>query len=248
MLLENKIAIVTGGGSGIGEASAIAMAAEGATIVIGNRSADTGEAVCHKIETAGGTAIFQRTDVAKAEDNAALVARAESEYGRLDLAFCNAGIFMEDSVPIDQMPDDQIERGIAINLTGTIYTIKYAVGAMLRAGGGSIVNNSSIFGLQGMVGLSWYTAAKHGINGITKNTALEYATQNIRVNSICPGMTKTPAFDLSTGGDDELFAGVVPMGRISMADEVADAVVFLLSDKARYITGAILSADGGMSA
>jgi len=248
MLLENKIAIVTGGGSGIGEASALAMAAEGATIVIGNRSVDMGEAVCHKIESAGGTAIFQRTDIAKAEDNAALVARAESEYGRLDLAFCNAGIFMEDTVPLDQMPDNQIERGIGINLTGNIYTIKYALGAMLRAGGGSIVNNSSIFGLRGMEGLSWYTAAKHGLNGITKNTALEYAKQNIRVNAICPGITKTPALDLSSNGDDEMFAGGVPMGRISMADEVADTVVFLLSDKARYVTGAVLSVDGGMSA
>jgi len=248
MLLENKIGIVTGGGSGIGEATALAMAAEGATVVIGNRTVETGEAVCHKIESAGGKAIFQRTDIASAADNEALVARAEQEYGRLDLAFCNAGIFMEDSVPIHEMPVDQIERGININLTGNIYTIKYSVAAMLRAGGGSIVTNSSIFGLKGMVGLSWYTAAKHGINGITKNTALEYADQNIRVNAIAPGMTKTPSFDESTGGDDELFAGVVPMGRISQSSEIADAVVYLMSDKASYITGAVLSADGGMSA
>ena len=248
MLLEDKIAIITGGGSGIGRASALAMAAEGAAIVVGNRSVDEGESICHEIEGAGGRAVFQRTDVSKAEDCAGLVARAESEYGRLDLAFCNAGKFMDDVVPLHEMPDDQISFGIDVNLKGVAYTMKYALAAMLRAGGGAIVNNASIFGLKGMAGLSWYTATKHGILGLTKNAALEYAQLNVRVNAIAPGMTKTPSFDESTGGDDELFAGAVPMGRISMADEVADPVVFLLSDKARYITGATLSVDGGMSA
>ena len=154
MLLENKVAIITGGGSGIGRASALAMAKEGAAIVVGNRSVDQGESVCHDITQAGGRAVFQRTDVAKAEDNEALVARAESEFGQLNLAFCNAGKFMDEVLPIHEMPDSEISLGIDINLKGVAYTMKYAIAAMLRAGGGAIVNNASIFGLRGMAGLS----------------------------------------------------------------------------------------------
>ncbi len=248
MLLENKVGLVTGGGTGIGRSSAIAMAREGASIVIGNRSVDRGEATCHEIEKAGGKAIFHRTDVAIHEDCEALVAAAEKEYGKLDLAFCNAGLFHEDVVPLDEMPIDQISTGIDVNLKGVLYTMKYSLKAMLRAGGGAIVNNSSIFGFKGMVGLNWYTATKHGVIGITRASALEYATRDIRINAVCPGMTKSPAFDLSTGGDDELFAGAVPMGRIAQSEETAEAVIWLLSDRASYVTGSVLSVDGGMAA
>ncbi|MBI1179702.1 MAG: glucose 1-dehydrogenase [Alphaproteobacteria bacterium] len=248
MILENKIAIVTGGGSGIGRASALAMAREGATIVIGNRSADQGEGTCHDIEKAGGKAIFHRTDCSKPEDCEALVARAEKEFGRLDLAFNNAGKFHDVLAPVHEMPIEEFSWGIDLNLKGVFYCMKYELAAMLRAGGGAIVNNASIYGIKGMPTLNWYTAAKHGIVGLTQAAALEYAEQNIRINAVCPGMTKTPALDSATGGNDEVFAGVVPMKRISRAEEIAEGVAWLLSDKASYMTGANLHLDGGMSA
>ncbi len=247
-LLENKIAIVTGGGSGIGKSAAIAMAREGATIVIGNRSAEQGEETCQVIAKAGGKAIFHRTDCGKPEDCEALVARAEKEFGRLDLAFNNAGKFHDVLAPVHEMPIDEFSNGIDLNLKGVFYCMKYELAAMLRAGGGAVVNNASIFGIKGMPTLNWYTAAKHGIIGLTQAAGLEYAERNIRINAVAPGMTKTPALDISTGGNDEAFAGVVPMKRIARSEEIAEGVVFLLSDRASYMTGAVLNIDGGMIA
>lgn len=249
MLLEGKIGIVTGGGTGIGRASALAMAAEGATVVIGNRSAATGEAVCHEIEAAGGTALFQATDCSKAEDCEALVARTEAEFGRLDLAFCNAGKFHDTLVPTHEMSIEEASYGIDLNLKGVFYTMKYALCAMLRAGGGAIVNNASIYSFKGIAALSWYTASKHGIIGLTRCAGLEYARQNIRVNALCPGNTKTAPLDAAAGGDASLvFSEEVPMGRVAMPEDIAEGVVWLMSDKARYITGTALNMDGGMIA
>lgn len=248
MLLEGKIGIVTGGGTGIGRASALAMATEGATVVIGNRTAATGEAVCAEIEAAGGTALFQATDCSKPEDCEALVARAEAEFGKLDLAFCNAGKFHDTMVPIHEMSLEEFNTGIDLNLKGVFYTMKYALAAMLRAGGGAVVNNASVYALKGLAGLNWYTAAKHGILGLTRCAGLEYAQQNIRVNVVCPGLTKTPSLDASTGGNDAAAGAAVPMGRISTPEEIAEGVVWLMSDKARYVTGTALNMDGGMIA
>ena len=248
MLLENKISIVTGGGSGIGRAAAIAMGREGATVVIGNRSADKGEAACHEIEKAAGKALFHRTDCSIAEQCEALVARAEKEFGRLDLAFNNSGMFHETLLPIHEMSLDEFNRGIDLNFKGTFYCMKYELAAMLRAGGGAMVNNASIFGIKGMPTLNWYTAAKHGIVGLTQAAALEYAERNIRINAVAPGMTKTPALDISTGGNDDAFAGMVPMRRIARSAEIGEGVVFMLSDRASYMTGAVLNLDGGMIA
>lgn len=248
MLLENKIAIVTGGGSGIGRAAALALAAEGAVVVIGNRSADKGEAVCHEIAQSGGKALFHRTDCSIASDCEALVSRTEKEYGRLDLAFNNAGMFHETLVPIHEMSLSEFDRGIDLNLKGIFYSMKYELAAMLRAGGGVICNNASIYGVKGMAGLNWYTAAKHGIMGLTKCAALEYAEKNIRVNVICPGNTKTPPLDAATGGNDDLLTGVVPMKRLARSEEIADGVVYLLSQKSSYMNGGALNVDGGMIA
>jgi NAD(P)-dependent dehydrogenase (short-subunit alcohol dehydrogenase family) len=246
MLLENKICIVTGGGSGIGRAASIAVAREGATVVIGNRSVDKGEDVCHEIEKAGGKALFHRTDCSKAEDCESLVARSEKEFGRLDLAFNNAGMFHETLQPIHSMTLDEFNRGIDLNFKGTYYCMKYELAAMLRAGGGAICNNASIYGVKALAGLNWYTAAKHGIMGLTKCAGLEYADQNIRINTICPGNTKTPPLDAATGGNDDVFADIVPMKRLASPEEIADGVVFLLSDKSSYMTGGALNVDGGM--
>ncbi|MFN3232065.1 MAG: SDR family NAD(P)-dependent oxidoreductase [Alphaproteobacteria bacterium] len=248
MLLENKIAVVTGGGSGIGRASAIAMGREGATVVIGNRSIDKGEDTCHVIEQAGGTALFHQTDCSSAEQCEALVARAESDFGRLDLAFNNAGMFHRTVVPIHEMSLDEFNQGTDLNYKGVFYCMKYQLAAMLRAGGGSIVNNASIYGVKAMAGLNWYTGAKHGILGLTKAAALEYAERNIRVNVICPGNTKTPPMDAATGGNDDVFAQGVPMKRLAESEEMGEVVAFMLSDKASYMTGASIHVDGGMIA
>lgn len=249
MRLEGKIGIVTGGGTGIGRASAIAMAAEGASVVIGNRSATTGEEVCQEIIAAGGKAQFKATDCSKHEDCEALVAFAEAEMGQVDLAFCNAGKFHDTLVPTHEMSIDEVSYGIDLNLKGVFYTMKYALAAMVRAGGGAVVNNASIYGFKGFAGLNWYTATKHGIIGLTRSAGLEYAGQNIRVNAVCPGNTKTPPLDAAAGGDaTEVFAEMVPMGRVADPAEIAEGVVWLLSDEARYVTGTALSMDGGMIA
>ncbi len=248
MLLENKIAVVTGGGSGIGRAAAISMGREGATVVIGNRNTEKGEDTCHVIEQAGGTALFHKTDCSSAEQCEALIGRAESEYGQLDLAFNNAGMFHRTVVPIHEMSLEEFNDGTDLNYKGVFYCMKYQLAAMLRAGGGSIVNNASIYGVKAMPGLNWYTGAKHGILGLTKAAALEYAEQNIRVNVICPGNTKTPPMDAATGGDDSIFAGGVPMKRLAEAEEMGEVVAFMLSDKASYMTGASIHVDGGMIA
>ena len=248
MLLENKIAIVTGGGSGIGRASAMAMAAEGATIVIGNRSIDKGEEVCHVIEQAGGKAIFHQTDCSSADQCEALVAHTERTYGRVDLAFNNAGMFHKTVVPIHEMSLEEFNQGTDLNYKGVFYCMKYQLAAMLRAGGGVICNNASIYGVKALPGLNWYTGAKHGILGLTKAAALEYAEHNIRVNVICPGNTKTPPMDKATGGDDAVFAAGVPMKRLASAEEIGDVVVHMLSARSSYMTGAAIHVDGGMIA
>lgn len=249
MRLEGKIGIVTGGGTGIGRASAIAMAAEGASVVIGNRTAATGEDVCQEIIAAGGKALFKATDCSKHEDCAALVTFAEAEMGRVDLAFCNAGKFHDVMLPTHEMDIEEVSYGIDLNLKGVFYTMKYAIAAMLRAGGGAVVNNASIYSFKGIAGLNWYTASKHGIIGLTRCAGLEYAGQNIRVNAVCPGNTKTPPLDAAAGGDArDVFAEGVPMGRVADPAEIAEGVVWLLSDEARYVTGTALSIDGGMIA
>ncbi|MDX1581096.1 MAG: SDR family oxidoreductase, partial [Alphaproteobacteria bacterium] len=147
-----------------------------------------------------------------------------------------------------EMSIDEFSGGIDLNLKGVFYCMKYEIAEMLKVGGGAIVNNASIYAFKGMPGLNWYTAAKHGIMGLTKAAALEYAQQNIRVNVVAPGVTKTPSLDEATGGDDEAFAGAIPMGRISKPDEIAAAVVFLLSEKSAYMTGTGVNVDGGMIA
>lgn len=249
MRLEGKIGIVTGGGTGIGRASALAMAAEGASIVIGNRSAATGEEVCNEIIAAGGKALFKATDCAKPEDCEALIAFAEAEMGQVDLAFCNAGKFHDTLVPTHEMSVEEASYGIDLNLKGIFYTMKYSIAAMLRAGGGAVVNNASIYSFKGIAGLNWYTASKHGIIGLTRCAGLEYARQNIRVNALCPGNTKTAPLDAAAGGAaEDVFSEEVPLGRVAMPEEIAEGVVWLLSDESRYITGTAVNMDGGMIA
>lgn len=245
--LKGKVIIVTGGGSGMGRDACMALAAEGARVVLGNRNPEQGKAVVDAIIAAGGEAVFQPTDVSKAADCAALVQRALDVYGRLDGAFNNAGLQRE-FCDIHETPDADISDVIDINLKGMLYMMKYEAAAMLKTGGGAIVNNSSIFGLKAMPRLAYYVAAKHGIIGATRAAALDYAQKGIRVNAVCPGPIKTASYDRVTGGDDHMYDEGVPMHRIGQPREVSNAVLWLLSAQSSYVTGGFIPTDGGMSA
>lgn len=245
--LQDKIIIVTGGATGIGLGVAVAAARAGASVILGGRSTSAGEEAAHRIAKEGGRVLFQQTDVTCPADCEALVALAKKHFSRLDGAFNNAGIQREFTA-VHDTPIGDIDDVIDTNLKGSLYMMKYEAALMLEAGGGSIVNNSSIFGLKAMPNLAYYVASKHGIVGLTRAAALDYARSNIRVNAVCPGPIKTPSYDRVTDGDDHMYDDGVPMHRIGSPAEVANAVIWLLSDAASYVTGATLSVDGGMAA
>ena len=247
MDLKGKIGYVTGAGSGMGRATALAMAREGAKLVLVGRGADKLEAVKREIEATGGEARIFAADVTQRQELRNSIDFAVSEYGRLDLAFNNAGGHA-DFQPIHQVSEEEAEWVIDLNFKAVFYGVKYQAQKMLQAGGGCIINNASIFGLKGMAGIAHYTACKFAVIGLTKAVALEYGGMNIRVNAVCPGGTETPNFLKATGGDVHAMDAMVPMGRIGQPNEVAEAAVWLMSAKASYVTGAILSIDGGMSA
>src|SRR5271156_988064 len=245
--LKGKVGIVTGGGTGIGRATAPAMAGAGAALGIGNRDAAKGEEVVQLIRQAGGQAVFEKTDVSKPADVKALVERAVKEFGRLDLAHNNAGVDGQ-QVPLHEQDIEKASFLFDVNIKGVFYCMKYEIEQMLRMGGGAIVNTSSIFGLNGYPGWSLYVAAKHAVTGMTKSAALDYAQRGIRVNAVGPGPVETPLLARGTGGDPHSYASFVPMGRIGQPEEIADPVVWLLSDEAQYVTGHTFPVDGGVCA
>ncbi|MEM9927340.1 MAG: SDR family oxidoreductase [Cyanobacteria bacterium P01_D01_bin.50] len=247
MELNNKVAIVTGGGSGIGRATAIAFGEAGASVVIANRNVSKGEEVVQLIRSNGGKAIFVKTDVALGEDVEALINRTVSEFGRLDIAFNNAGIDGS-HLPLAEHSEKDVTDLLDINVKGVWLSMKYEIAQMLKNGGGAIVNNSSIFGLNGYPTWSVYTATKHAVTGMTKAAALEYAQQGIRINAVAPGPIETPLLEVGTGGNPHSYSGFVPMGRIGQPEEVANAVLWLSSDTASFVTGHTLPVDGGVSA
>ncbi len=246
---DGKVALVTGGGTGIGRATAIAFAREGARVVIGNRNSEVGEAVVKAIQDAGGEASFLRTDVSSDDDVKALVEHAVATYGRLDVAFNNAGIGGA-AGPLADQSSDNYDEVMGINVKGVWMSMKYEIRQMLKTGGGAIVNNSSVGGLLGFAGVSIYSASKHAVMGLTKSAALEYSALGVRVNAVNPAVIRTPMAEglakMRKGKPDD-FAAMHPIGRIGEPEEVAEAVLWLCSDKASFVTGTATCVDGGFT-
>ena len=248
---EGKVALVTGGGSGIGRATALAFAREGARVVVGDLNPEAGEQTAHTIVDAGGEASFIPADVTHSEQVMALVGGAIKAYGRLDFAHNNAGI--SGSTPgllAADIPEDAFDRVIDVNLRSVWLCLKYEVPAMLAGGGGAIVNTSSIMGLVATATNPAYAASKHAVIGLTRSFALAYADRGLRVNAICPGYVDTPMFARfrSDPAVEQQIVARHPIGRIGTAEEIAQAVIWLCSDAASFVTGHALVADGGYTA
>ncbi|GGC72923.1 SDR family oxidoreductase [Haloferax sulfurifontis] len=244
---DTEVAVVTGAGSGIGRATAEAFAAEGARVVVSDVNVEGGEETVARIEEAGGTATFVETDVTDGDAVAAMVDTAVSEYGRLDFACNNAGVGGAQK-PTADLSADEWQQVIDVNLNGVWRSMRHEIPAMLDGDGGVIVNMASILGKVGFANASHYVAAKHGVLGLTKTAAIEYAEQGVRVNAVCPGFIDTPL--LGEGGldDPEARKGIEslhPMNRLGDVDEIASAVVWLCSDGASFTTGEALTVDGG---
>jgi NAD(P)-dependent dehydrogenase (short-subunit alcohol dehydrogenase family) len=245
-----KVAVVTGGGSGIGRATSVAFAREGAKVVVADVAVTGGEETVQMIKAAGGEALFVKTDVAKDSEVAALVKKTVDTYGRLDCAFNNAGIGGAVALTADAS-EENWDRIIAINLKAVWLCLKHEIAQMLKQGGGAIVNTASIAGLVGFQGVSAYVASKHGVNGLTKTAALEYAKQGIRVNSVCPGVIHTPLIEPVMKGNPQMMEAMVamePVGRLGKPEEIAESVVWLCSDAASFVTGLPMVVDGGATA
>ena len=251
-LMEDKVAIVTGGGSGIGRASTLALANAGAKVVISGRREKEGHETVALIKNAGSQGLFIQADASNEADVERLVAQTLSTYGRLDAAFNNAGIEGEVGKQTHEQSVANYRAVMDTNVLGVLLAMKHEIAAMLKNGGGSIVNNASVGGLVGFPGVSVYVASKHAVLGLTKTAALEYAKQGIRVNAVSPGGTETPMLHRFTGGPGTDFfnqlTGMQPIGRLGRPEEIAEAVLWLCSDKASFVTGLSLTADGGWTA
>lgn len=242
-----KVALVTGAGGGIGRASAMAFAASGAAVLVSDVNDAGGTDTVAQITAAGGQARFQHCDVSRSDDVKAMVASAVDAFGGLDFAFNNAGV---NSLAANEYEDEVWERSIGINLSGVMRCMREEAEVMLPRGGGAIVNTASINGLVGNPGQPAYTAAKHGVVGLTRHGALRWAQAGIRVNAVCPGVIDTPmtAPMVADPAMRKLIDGMTPMGRMGQADEIAAAVLWLCSDAASFVTGHPLVIDGGATA
>ncbi|MCW2271763.1 2,5-dichloro-2,5-cyclohexadiene-1,4-diol dehydrogenase [compost metagenome] len=248
--LHNKVAIVTGGASGIGRASALLMAREGAKVVVADMSERAGRDVVAEIEQAGGIARFQALDVRSDESCAALVAETLRHFGQLDIAFNNAGIFASPSLTEDQGLT-LWQQMLEVNLTGVFNCMVHELQAM-KAGGGSIINTASVAGIRGTFGAAAYSASKHGVIGLTRSAALEYGKYGVRINALCPGLIETPmTAGPGSGFSEQMINGAVrstPLRRQGSPEEMAEMVLWLAGPRAAYSTGAHYVVDGGFSA
>ncbi len=244
---EDKVVLITGGTSGIGRATAVAFAREGARVVVAGRRENEGAETVALIEEAGGQGLFVRADVSIEEDVAALVARTVDTFGRLDCAFNNAGVM--DFAPITEVSLEAIERVLAVNVRGVALCLMHQIPALLKSGGGSIVNTASFLGLRPSANSAIYNASKFAVIGLSKTVALEFASQNVRVNAVCPGIIETPmneGYRRDEKGRDALNA-MQPVGRLGQPEDIASAVLYLSSPAAAFITGTTLSVDGGIA-
>lgn len=245
--LENKIVFITGGNSGIGKACALAAAKEGATIVVADLPNSDHSQSMNEIKALGAECMFVPIDVADVESVKNAITKTVEEYGRLDIALNNAGIAGTPS-GIHNMPEEIWNRIIAINLTGQFYCVKYELQQFLNQGGGVIVNMASLGGLVAEPGLVPYTAAKHGVLGITKNIAVQYGNENIRANAICPYYVETPMISTAPDEAHQAWIEATPMKRLCKPEEVAKAFIYLASEESSYCNGTQLILDGGVLA
>lgn len=245
--LDGKVALVTGGGSGIGRASAEALAHAGARVVVAGRRREAGEETVRRIRDQGGEALFLQADVTREEDVRRLVAATLQKFGQLDIAFNNAGTEGHPK-PLTDATEDEYERVFDSNVRGVWLSMKYQIPAMLAGGGGVVINNASIAGSVGMAPAPLYVASKHAVVGLTKSAALAYAKAGVRVNSVSPGAIETEMFDRFTGGQaaaKDWMASAHPLGRVGRVEEVAAAVRWLATPAASFVTGHDLAVDGG---
>ena len=244
-----KVALITGGNAGIGRATAIEFAKQGAKVVVSGRREKEGQDVVAEIKALGSKAIFAKTDVSKASDVKAMIEQTLATFGRLDFAFNNAGV-EQLPTPLPDQTEESYDQIMDINVKGVWLSLKHEIPAMLKTGGGAIVNNSSIAGLIGAVGAPVYVASKHAVNGLTKSVALEYAKQNVRVNAVAPGTIETRMFrDFAAAPEvRQAMEAATPIGRVGQPEEIASAILWLCSAGASFITGQTLAIDGGYTA
>ena len=250
MQLDGKIALITGGSSGIGRETAVLFAQHGAKLAIADLNPDGGQETAQMIREAGGTAVFIQTDVSQAAQVENLINEVVREYGRLDIAFNNAGI---DGIPVRtaESSEDEYDRIMAVNAKGVWLCLKYEIQQMLLQGGGTIINTASVAGLIGAHSMSAYAASKHAVVGLTKTAAVEYAGKGIRVNAVCPAIIRTAMVERAFAHLPQLEQGAIqnnPSHRIGDPREVAEAVLWLASDASSFTTGATLTVDGGLTA
>ncbi len=248
MMMDGRVAIVTGGNSGIGRATAVALGREGAKVTVAARRASEGEETVRLVKEAGSDAIFVKTDVAIENDVRLLVEKTVETYGRLDYAVNNAGIG-EKMTPLVEQTSEKFDQIMNTNVKGVWLSMKYEIPWMIKNGGGAIVNTSSGAGLVGFPQMPVYIASKHAVLGLTKSAALEYAKSGIRINAIAPGGVETDMLTQTVGNDPqflETFRSMHPIGRIGRPEEIANTIVWLLSDKASFVLGHTLLVDGGI--
>ena len=245
---SQKVAIITGASSGIGRATAIALAKDGVRVVIAARRANESKETLQLVKEAGGDGIFIKTDVAREDEVKKLVEITVEKYGKLDYAFNNAGIEEMHTSFVDQT-SAVFDNIMNINVKGIWLSMKYEIPQMLKNGGGSIVNTSSVAGVIGFAQMPIYSASKHAVLGLTKSSALEYAKSGIRINAVAPGGVETDMYERTVGDNKQVFQTIIamhPIGRVGKPEEIANAVVWLLSDKASFVTGHTLLVDGGL--